>query len=90
MLNCKEVTWAIASEEYADAGWLYRLKVRFHLFMCRHCHCYEGQIEGLGDTARQLRQELRHEQCDEDECLARLEGKILDHIDCRKVESESP
>ena len=54
MMSCKEVARAIASDEYAEAGWLRRLGIRFHLFMCRGCHHYEDQVKCLGEVARDM------------------------------------
>ena len=41
MLNCKEICRKIASDEYAEATGWERLVVRFHLWRCRDCSCYE-------------------------------------------------
>ena len=52
MLNCKEVTRLIASDELADAVWLNRALVRLHLLMCRHCRRYAAQLRAIGAAAR--------------------------------------
>ena len=52
MLSCREVATLIASDELATAGWWRRFTVRAHLFMCRHCRGYAGQIRALGTAAR--------------------------------------
>ena len=75
MLSCKEVAWAVASEEYAEAGWRRRLAVRFHLFMCRHCHRYAQGIEDVGEQARCLEQTPADEAC-----LKRLEERLLQQV----------
>jgi hypothetical protein len=54
MLNCREVTRKIASEEFAEAGWRQRLGVRLHLLMCRHCRRYAAQLRAVGALARNL------------------------------------
>ena len=53
MLNCKEVTRLIASDELADAVWLNRALVRLHLLMCRHCRGYAAQLRAIGAAARE-------------------------------------
>jgi len=53
MPSCKEVTGRIASDELTGAGWWPRLRVRLHLFMCRHCRCYADQVRSLGTYARE-------------------------------------
>ena len=52
MLNCKEVSRLIASEELADAVWSDRALVRLHLLMCRHCKGYAAQLRAIGSAAR--------------------------------------
>ena len=52
MPNCKEVTRLIASDELADASWSYRVLVRLHLLMCRHCRGYAAQLRAMGAAAR--------------------------------------
>ena len=52
MLNCKEVTRLIASDELADAVWLKRALVGLHLMMCRHCKGYAVQLRAIGAAAR--------------------------------------
>jgi hypothetical protein len=75
MLNCREVTRKIASEEFAEAGWRQRLGVRLHLFMCRHCRRYAAQLRAVGRAARSL-WTTRPEDEDPD-ALKRLEEAIL-------------
>ena len=52
MLNCREVTRLVASDEFADSSWWPRLRLRLHLLMCRHCSRYARQIERIGASAR--------------------------------------
>ena len=52
MLNCKEVSRLIASDELADAVWANRALVRLHLLMCRHCRGYAAQLRDIGAAAR--------------------------------------
>ncbi len=54
MDNCKEICRKIASDEYADAiGWE-RLVVRFHLWRCKDCRCYEEQLRAMGASMQQF------------------------------------
>ncbi len=52
MLNCKEVTRLIASDELADAVWSRRALVRLHLLMCHRCSGYAAQLRAIGAAAR--------------------------------------
>lgn len=54
MLNCKEVTTAIASESFSTLAWHKRLSPRMHLVMCRHCRRYAAQLRSIAKGARQL------------------------------------
>ena len=52
MPNCQEVARLIASEELAEAGWVYRALVRLHLLRCRDCGAYAAQLQAIGAAAR--------------------------------------
>ncbi len=54
MLNCREVTRLVASDQLQTAGWRTRLAVRMHLFMCHHCRRYVEQLRAIGRAARRL------------------------------------
>ncbi len=54
MLNCKEVSTAIASETFSALAWHQRFGVRMHLVMCRHCRRYAAQLRSIAEGARQL------------------------------------
>ncbi len=54
MVNCKEVTRKIASDEFAEAGWKERLAVRLHLLGRHHCRGYAAQLRSIGAAARNL------------------------------------
>jgi len=53
MLQCKQVTAMVASDELANAGPWLRLKIRLHLMMCRHCARYAKQTRAIGVKARE-------------------------------------
>ena len=73
MLNCKDVTRKIASDEFRKAGWRGRLAVRLHLFLCRHCRRYAVQLRVIGAAAR----ELCGPRSQDTSTLERLERQIL-------------
>ena len=52
MPNCQEVARLIASDELAEAGWLFRALVRLHLLRCRDCGAYAAQLQAIGAAAR--------------------------------------
>jgi len=52
MLNCRELTRMIASDELPEASSSLRLRGWFHLLICRHCRRYTTQIRALGTGAR--------------------------------------
>ncbi len=76
MLTCQEVSRAIASDEFATAGWRRRLSIKFHLLMCRHCRRYSRQIEAIGSAARWI---LGKDRLDPGS-RERLRSSILDQI----------
>ena len=74
MLSCKEVTRQIASDEFAEAGWLKRIGLRFHLLMCRYCRRYQKQLSALGAGAR----DRWGDSPEDPQTLERLERQVLD------------
>jgi len=50
--NCKEIATAVSSGEIERAGFLRRLSIRFHLWMCDPCRVYVRQMRQIGDAAR--------------------------------------
>lgn len=74
MMNCKEVTKLISSDEYLSESWGRRLQVRLHLLMCRHCSRLARQISLLKSGSRQLRE--RMETLDAS-ALENLESRVL-------------
>ncbi len=74
MLNCKDVTRKIASDEFREAGWGERFAIRLHLFLCRHCRRYAAQLRVIGAAAR----ELCGPSAQDPSTLERLERQILE------------
>jgi len=73
MMSCKDVHELVSSEAQAEAGLRRRIGLRLHLFMCKHCRAYVGQIRAIGDGARKL---FREGPWDRD-ALDRLQADIL-------------
>ena len=73
MLNCKEVTESISSDQLLKTGSWHRLAVRIHLLMCRKCRRYQEQMREIGAAAR----EVWRSQPEEATVLDRLEDQIL-------------
>ena len=74
VLNCKEVSRIVASDELDSLGLLKRLRTRFHLLICRQCRRYAEQIRIIGAAARDRVRKLFRDE----ESVARLEKAILD------------
>ncbi len=73
VLNCKEVTESISSDQLLKTGSWHRLAVRIHLLMCRKCRRYQEQIREIGAAARQM----WRSQPEEATVLDRLEDQML-------------
>ncbi len=52
ILNCRELTRMLASDELVEASLLHRFEPRLHLLMCRHCRRFAAQLEAIGSAAR--------------------------------------
>ncbi len=76
MLKCSEISRLVASDETEDFGFLKRVEIRFHLFMCKHCREYEGQIRSIGQGAKKMAAEAEPDQ----DQLQRLEKDICGKI----------
>ena len=76
MLNCKEVTESISSDQLLKTGSWHRIAVRMHLIMCRWCRRYREQIREIGAAARQM----WRSQPEETTVLDRLEDRILKRV----------
>ncbi len=75
MPKCKEICRKIASDEYADAiGWE-RLVVRFHLWRCTDCRCYEEQLRAMGASMQQF----LYQDSPTAAVLERIEREILEN-----------
>ena len=75
MQNCKEICRKIASDEYAEATGWERLVLRFHLWRCENCRCYEAQLRAIGASMAKL----LHEDPPAATTLERIEREILDN-----------
>jgi hypothetical protein len=53
MLNCKQVSKVIASDDLVGAGLGKRLSVWLHLLMCKYCRAYTRQMRAVGDATRE-------------------------------------
>jgi len=51
MPSCKDVARATATGE-SPTGWIARSLRRLHLLVCRNCHEYSRQLEGISAAAR--------------------------------------
>ena len=76
MLNCRELTRMLASDELVEAGWSQRLRGRVHLLMCRHCRRYAAQLRALGAGARRS----WGAEAEDVERLEQLQSRILQRL----------
>lgn len=74
MLNCRDVSRLVASDELSSAGAILRLRARFHLLICRECRRYANQLRIIGAAARDMMRSL----VPDADVLTRLERSILD------------
>jgi hypothetical protein len=74
MYRCSEVVWLIASDEYATAGRLKKLKIRLHLAMCHHCTRYLRQLRALATTLREAGSTVS------DSEVETVKAQILQHL----------
>ena len=79
MLKCRDISRMVATDEIESFGFMKRMELRFHLFMCGHCRNYVAQIRSIGQGAKNAAAETEPDR----EQLQRLEkeicGKICNH-----------
>ncbi len=76
MLKCRDLSRLIASDGIEDLGFMKRMEIKLHLFMCTHCRDYWAQIRSIGQGAKDLAAGAEPDQ----EQLQRLEKDICDKI----------
>jgi len=74
MLTCKQVSKALAEQDYASLPPLKRTGLRLHVALCVVCGKYNRQVMTMQDTVRQFRSR-------EEARLAQPEGPGLSHDD---------
>ena len=73
--SCLDMSRRYARGELESASWFFRLLVRMHLAMCKHCGRYMSQIKLLGEAIRRKSSsDLSRARVDE------LEERILKRI----------
>ncbi len=76
MLKCRDLSQLVAADEIEEFGFMKRMELKFHLFMCRHCRNYVAQIRSLGQGARDIASADGPGQ----DQLEKIEKKICHHI----------
>jgi predicted anti-sigma-YlaC factor YlaD len=76
MLTCKEVAQLLSTDAAREGKLSDRLRVKLHLFMCKHCREYAAQLRALGKAAHGFKDDCTGEH----EALDRLEEAILEQI----------
>lgn len=55
MLTCKQVSSALAEQDYQEMTMLKRIGLRFHVAVCVFCKGYNGNVMLFQDMARAFR-----------------------------------
>lgn len=78
MITCKQVASLLSSGDVPNQSFLGRMELRLHLFFCRHCSAFAGQIKFLRLAAQ------RTKDCFEAELrtggAAKLESRLLRNL----------
>jgi len=56
MLSCKEIGELLSQGLDRKLSFTDRLRVRFHLIICKTCSCYDKQLQFVARSARRLMQ----------------------------------
>lgn len=76
MYNCKQVVKIVSSEE--NTSLVKKLKVFFHLMICKYCHRYVQHLGHIKQGFRKMRREK--EKAVSSETIRQLEEKIIKKI----------
>ncbi|MFN8006795.1 MAG: hypothetical protein U0V70_07200 [Terriglobia bacterium] len=54
MICCKEVAKLLTSDQLSQMGFIKRIEVTLHIWMCRHCSRFAKQINQLRSASRKI------------------------------------
>lgn len=78
MLKCREVSKIVAAED-RNLGFMKRMELKLHLFMCVHCRNYAAQVKAMGRGARDLVMSTDPSPGEVQELENRICGKLCRH-----------
>ena len=87
MITCKEVATLLASDGKEVLSFTGRLRLRFHLWMCRHCTKFSTQMDQIHDASLVLRSSHEAEKAARDDASG-FEARLLEKLK-RRDGSES-
>lgn len=88
MLTCKEVCYIVSESLDGKLPWRERLRVRFHLLMCKACQQMVRQMELLRAAARRYESTGEEAMHPQQETLSKeVSARILARL--RQVENDS-
>jgi len=73
MINCDEATSICDKNQYGEASFLEKMKLRFHLFMCKHCKKYVKHNKTMSIVFKNHAEICKKESA----CLSYKEKKVL-------------
>jgi len=54
VLKCNRVTQLVTTGELTELGFMKKMELKMHVFMCVHCKRYMNQIQAIGRGAREM------------------------------------
>lgn len=75
-MTCREVARLLSMDAVAEGVLSDRLRVKLHLFFCKHCRRYARELQAIGAAGREIWGDCMGER----DVLDRLEDAILKDI----------
>jgi len=54
VLKCNRVSQLVSTGELTELGFMKKMELKMHVFMCVHCKRYVNQIQAIGRGARDM------------------------------------
>jgi len=91
MLSCKEIGELLSQAMDRKLSFRERLGLKFHLFICKTCSCYDKQLQFIARSARRLMQPKKDNQGIpplSNEAEARINNAIKQRLDKEETNKE--
>lgn len=73
-ISCDEATTICDKKQYGEASFSDKVKLTFHMLLCKICKCYSGQ----NNIMTKVYKAYSDDKCDKEKCLSKEEKQELE------------